>query len=78
MSTDTTPSVAGGFIGDPADAFAPVAVGGCCGSPAATSGRVDTSAGTCCGSVAEAAASGGCCGETAKSEAIASGAGCCG
>jgi hypothetical protein len=33
---------------------------------------------TCCGTVAEAQASGGCCGPAAKAEAVAAGAGCCG
>jgi hypothetical protein len=78
MSDETT-TTAGGFRGDPAEAFAPPAIGGCCGgSPVATAGSERAAAGPCCGSVAEAAASGGCCGETAKAEAVASAAGCCG
>ncbi|MEV6769623.1 ArsI/CadI family heavy metal resistance metalloenzyme [Nocardia sp. NPDC051030] len=35
-------------------------------------------AGPCCGTVEEAAAEGACCGSTAKSQAVATGAGCCG
>jgi lactoylglutathione lyase len=33
---------------------------------------------TCCGTDAEAQASGGCCGSAAKEQAISSGAACCG
>jgi hypothetical protein len=54
--------------------------GACCG----TSPRVDSAVAApeatspCCGTAAEAQASGGCCGAGAKADAIASGAGCCG
>lgn len=76
MTTETT-SI-GGFTGDPAEAFAPAATGGCCGSAPAASAGVSPAASTCCGTAAEAAESGSCCGETAKAEAISAGAGCCG
>lgn len=78
MGSKTT-TTAGGFIGDPAEAFTPPAMGGCCGSsPAPATGPEAAAAGPCCGTVAEAAASGGCCGETPRAQAVASGAGCCG
>jgi SAM-dependent methyltransferase len=67
--TDTTTS---GIAQDPTAT-------GCCGSPAPTATRPGTaSSGPCCGTAAEAAAEGSCCGSTAKTEAVASGATCCG
>ena len=77
MSTDTTPRT-GGFAGSPEEAFAPAAAGGCCGSAPAQNAANTTVASTCCGTAAQAKASGGCCGETAKADAIAAGASCCG
>ncbi|MPZ79695.1 MAG: hypothetical protein GEV28_04580 [Actinophytocola sp.] len=77
MSTDATP---GGFVGDPAEAFTPPAVGGCCGGTvAAGTGTAGTgsAAGGCCGS-AEATAAGECCTPAARTEAVDAGAGCCG
>lgn len=72
--------VKGGFTGDPAAALNIAGTGGCCGNPPTATldlPDVDTE-GPCCGTAAEATASGGCCGSTAKAEAVASGAGCCG
>ena len=45
MATETTTSsdVAGGFAGDPAEAFTPPAAGSCCGST--PTGRADSEAG---------------------------------
>jgi hypothetical protein len=80
MSTEMTAQAVGGFVGDPAEALHPPAsADGCCGGPATTDTveGTETVAATCCGTVAEAQASGGCCGEAAKAEAVASGAGCC-
>jgi hypothetical protein len=78
MSSETTTTV-GGFAGDPAEAFTPPAIGSCCGSSPAPAADPETvAAASCCGPVAEAAASGGCCGETVRAQAVASGAGCCG
>ena len=76
-SSQTT---SGGFAGDPAEAFDPPAVSGCCGTAPTTtaSGSVPATASTCCGTAAEAQESGGCCGSAAKEAAIAAGAGCCG
>jgi hypothetical protein len=55
MSTETT---RGGFVGDPDEAFAPPAAGGCCGTAPADSGGTG-----CCGTatVAEAPAATRCC-----------------
>lgn len=78
MSTQTTGPAVGGFAGDPAEAFDPPAVESCCGSPATGTGSAGGQAEVCCGTAAEARASGGCCGEAAKAEAVASGTGCCG
>jgi|GEM_PF-1580941 len=92
MSTQATEPAAGGFAGDPAEAFNPPKAGGCCGSPATGTGAAGGQTEVCCGTAAEAQASGGCCGEAAKAEARAaepvgaapgkrstdSGAGCCG
>ena len=80
MSTETA---TGGFIADPAEAYAPAAAGGCCGTaPAATAtttGSVATpAADTCCGTAEAAQAAGTCCAPAAKAESVASGAGCCG
>lgn len=80
-TTDTSSSTnAGGFAGDPAEAFRPPSAGGCCGSaPAAVSVTLgDAGAGTCCGSTEDARAAGSCCAPEAKAEAVAAGAGCCG
>ncbi|MDG6106139.1 hypothetical protein Daura_06390 [Dactylosporangium aurantiacum] len=74
----------GGFAGDPAAALTAAGTGGCCGNPpqgtltlpdpveAAASGS------PCCGTAAEATEAGACCGTSAKAEAVASGASCCG
>ncbi len=78
MSTQVTGPAAGGFAGDPAEAFNPPPAGGCCGGPAAGAGPAGGQAEVCCGTAAEAQASSGCCGEAAKAEAVASGSGCCG
>jgi hypothetical protein len=80
MSTETTTLPTGGFLGDPAEALnAPTSAGGCCGSPVTTGTvQITSQASTCCGTVPEAEESCGCCGETAKVEADASSAGCCG
>ncbi len=70
----TTESTSQSSLGD-ADESA------CCGTPAsATVAVVDrpATANPCCGTTAEADASGDCCGSDAKQEAITSGAGCCG
>lgn len=70
--------VTGGYSVDPAEAFAPVAGGGCCGAPAAnTQVPGQAEAAPCCGTSAQASAEGSCCGASAKAEAVASGAGCC-
>jgi hypothetical protein len=73
----------GGFAGDPGAALTVTGSGGCCGNPPQENNIVlpdtaDTSAVPCCGTEAEAQASGGCCGIAAKFEAVASGQGCCG
>lgn len=77
--TTSTPS-AGGFIGDPAQAFTPPSAGGCCGStPAATDTVADNAAASpCCGTTAQATEASSCCGTAAKAEAVASSQGCCG
>ena len=77
MTTDAI-TQPGGFAGNPADAFAPPSAGSCCGSAPTPTASADTSASTCCGTAAEAQASGGCCGETARADAVAGGASCCG
>jgi hypothetical protein len=66
-----TSETIGGFAGDPAEAFAPPASSGCCGSAPAT-------ATTCCGSAEAATVAGACCDPAAKADAVADGAGCCG
>lgn len=56
---------AGGFLGDPAEAFDPPAAGGCCGgTQTVTADESATSIGAgCCGTaVVEPAGSTGCCG----------------
>ncbi|GAB2491461.1 hypothetical protein GCM10027187_67770 [Streptosporangium sandarakinum] len=78
-----TNQTSGGFIGDLEEAFAPSAVGGCCGAPAALSAsEADQAATSCCGSPAAAqeAAQSGCCGQApAPVDAqAADAAGCCG
>jgi hypothetical protein len=87
ITTNTTPQAtgseagAGGFAGDPAEAFRPQAAGGCCGSTTAgsiTAGGDGTAAGACCGSVEDADAADSCCAPAAKTVAVANGAGCCG
>jgi len=47
----------------------------CCGDPSNPASQATS---PCCGTAAEAHGSGGCCGPTAKAEAVATGAGCCG
>jgi hypothetical protein len=73
----------GGFAGDLAEAFAPAAGSGCCGSPAGHTDSPEDAGGEssvtpCCGTSEQSQAEGSCCGESAKAEAVASGAGCCG
>lgn len=75
MGTETT---TGGFVGDPAEAFTPPAAGGCCGSAPATTIATATVASPCCGTAEGAATANACCDPAAKTEAVASGAGCCG
>lgn len=70
-----------GFADDPALAGSGSA--GCCGTAHRTAAPAaphpsDATAAPCCGTPADAQASGGCCGTTAKAEAVASGAACCG
>lgn len=84
MSEQTTSvgavGTVGGFQGDLAEAFNPAAGRGCCGSPAASTGpkSAESVSAPCCGTASEAKAEGACCGSSAKTEAVASGAGCCG
>ena len=82
MSETTTATTSGGFLGDPAEAFAAPAGGGCRGSPAsATTGATAAPAavaGPCCGTAEEAKDENSCCGTEAKTEAVATGTGCCG
>ncbi|GAA1782100.1 hypothetical protein GCM10009682_00440 [Luedemannella flava] len=63
--------------GDPAKVISPPSTQGCCGSATADGAAPVAQESTCCGTTAEAVASGGCCGAAAKAEAVASGAGCC-
>ena len=71
--TDVT-GAAGGFLGDPAEAFEVTSTdGGCCGTPSGG----EAAAGGCCGT-GDAGTGDGCCTPEAKAEAVASGAGCCG
>ncbi len=53
---------------------------GCCGSAPRGPGPTEAvaAASPCCGTAADAKASGSCCGQAAKAEAVAAGAGCCG
>lgn len=69
MSEQTT-GTAGGFQGDPTEAFNPAPGTGCCGSPAANTGTT----------AAEEKAEDACCGAQAKAEAeaVTSGTSCCG
>ncbi len=80
--TQTQTPAQGGFAGDPAAALTASGTGGCCGnSPQATLTLPEpASAGgsPCCGPAVEATEAGACCGTSAKAEAVASGAGCCG
>jgi len=80
MTTESTnETTIGGFIGDPAEAFNPPAAGGCCGSaPATTAASSAPAVSTCCGTAETAQSAGACCDPVAKTEAVASGAGCCG
>lgn len=79
MTIETRPT--GGFIGDPAEAFAPPAASGCCGT-APASGASDAGAqaagSPCCGTAAAAEEAGSCCAPSAKADAVAAGTGCCG
>lgn len=69
----------GGFAGDPAAALTVTGSSGCCGNAPRTTDDLAAPADTpCCGSPAEARASGSCCGATARAEAVTAGAGCCG
>jgi hypothetical protein len=69
----------GGFTGDPAAALSAAGSSGCCGNPPqATAITLPEASSPCCGTPAEAEASGSCCGTTAKADAVASGTGCCG
>ncbi len=72
----------GGFTDDPAAALAVGGSGGCCGSPppgtVALPGPADATASPCCGTPTGARDAGSCCGTTARADAVASGAGCCG
>jgi hypothetical protein len=79
IMTEATP-VQGGFATDPTTALTVTGGGGCCGSAAVatTSEPQAASPSPCCGSSAEATAEGSCCGNTAKTEAVAAGQGCCG
>ena len=70
----------GGFTGDPNAALSVAGSGGCCGNPPQTASITlpETAGSPCCGTPAQAQESGSCCGATAKADAVASGAGCCG
>lgn len=81
MTTEATnETTVGGFTGDPAEAFTPPAAGGCCESAPAATSTVEAApaASTCCGTAEAAQTAGACCDPVAKTEAVASGAGCCG
>lgn len=73
----------GGFTGDPAAALTVSGTGGCCGNPPQATQTLPepaestATASPCCGTTAEATAEGACCGTAAKTDAVASGAGCC-
>ncbi|SDZ32134.1 hypothetical protein SAMN05421504_112181 [Amycolatopsis xylanica] len=69
MSNETP----GGFAGDRAEAFTLAATSGCCGTATATATTT-----TCCGTPEAATAADSCCDPTAKADAIADGASCCG
>lgn len=72
----TMQDTVGELAGDRRETLTPAAAPqACCGS---APGSAHEAASTCCGTPAEAAASGSCCGDTVKAKAIASGAGCCG
>lgn len=80
MATETTAiTSAGGFAGDPAQAFTPPSAGSCCGS--APTGQIAVeSTGGCCGTDT-AVAAGSCCGSTPVAGVVADEAtsdGCCG
>jgi hypothetical protein len=72
MTTETAKPTVGTGLSEGA---ARPATNACCGSPSTSGSQV---ASPCCGTAAEARASGGCCGPAAKTEAVAAGAGCCG
>jgi hypothetical protein len=76
MSVDTKTN--GGFSGGLAEAFAPPASSGCCGTAATRAEGDQPVAATCCGTAEAAQAAAACCTPDAKAEAVASGAGCCG
>jgi len=80
MATETTVTIpAGGFAGDPAQAFTPPSAGSCCGSTPSGQAAAE-SAGGCCGTDT-AVEAGSCCGSTPVSEAAADNSasgGCCG
>jgi hypothetical protein len=72
----------GGFTGDPAAALTVSGTGGCCGNPPRATDVLAAdpaeAAAPCCGSAVEARVAGSCCGATARADAVAAGAGCCG
>jgi hypothetical protein len=70
----------GGFTGDPTEALSVAGSSGCCGNPPQSTGIAlpEVAGSPCCGTPAEARATGSCCGATAKADAVTSGAGCCG
>ena len=77
MATEITTSPAGGFAGDPAQAFSPPSAGSCCGS-APTGQAAAESVGGCCGTDTKVEVS-ACCGSTAEEPAgKAASGGCCG
>ncbi|QNE21054.1 hypothetical protein F1D05_28025 [Kribbella qitaiheensis] len=80
MATETTATTpAGGFAGDPAQAFAPPSAGSCCGSGPAGQAAAESTGG-CCGTDT-AVAAGSCCGSAPVAEAAtdeATSGGCCG
>jgi hypothetical protein len=78
MSDQSTTS-RGGFSGGPANAYAPAAGSGCCGTPATATESVSAAAATpCCGTAEAATSAGTCCDPAAKATAVNAGEGCCG
>lgn len=79
---ESTPTV-GGFTGDPAAALHVTGSGACCGSSAQGVGAIlppDSGTATsdpCCGTRQAAQEADSCCGTQPKTEAIATGQGCC-